>query len=762
MQDTDATPPETQETGSTRSQSPSQNCTSRSTPAAHCPPQSSPLSSLRSITPPYPSEDFKIDDSSTITQQPGSPLVAIAPSSSRSSTLLSSRPSSLFTRDENIKDIPFQSDSSEPSFSAKTDDITSATNFEFGRASQSSPPSSVSPIETPSETSTETATDVPQLSQASSTSRALPNLKGRDLFDCMVWSDPFTTSIFYMFISSLRQKIRTDVKSTTRTHKFLRTLRDGGRLVRCYTQNIDCLEEREGLVTNLALGAGSKARFSSRTQREPRPGPGLIDPGSPHNGGVECVLLHGSLVSLRCGICAKLCSWELAEHQSATLGGSAPDCPSCLRSSSERTGRGRRGLAVGRLRPDIVLYGEEHPDATLIAPLITHDLGLGPDCLLIMGTSLKVHGLKVMVKEFARAVHLKGGKVVFVNRTKPPESTWGEFIDYWVEWDCDLWVSDLQERRGDIWLPQGTVVESRSRRESEGASKAQKAAKAPRPQASRPQAVRDDKINGVYLVFKILDLLRHVKDTNGAEFSRPPYWEKVVKAMSAVPPEEPGKQARKSLPASKTSSKEAKSRKRKSCPSSLQEDKNDAAATQYREELRKIDPGLNATPPELGRIPLTLLDHNLNFSYHLSLKTHPPSGLDPSLFKSSPDHKSASYSYGASAQPSGVSADATSLEPLSRLSTGSAIVVDDSHSFLPHPSLLPANLNEDTIFVATPTSFDNDSLPPRPNTEPLTPNRQRMSIPAIVSPDDRSDSSSTTKSVYYDALERQTVLPNTH
>ncbi|KAH9213266.1 DHS-like NAD/FAD-binding domain-containing protein, partial [Leptodontidium sp. 2 PMI_412] len=261
----------------------------------------------------------------------------------------------------------------------------------------------------------------------------LPNLKGRDLFDSMVWQDAFTTSIFYMFISSLRQKVK-NVASTTESHKFLRILRDGGRLVRNYSQNIDLLEEREGLCTDLSKGTGSKGRFSRR------------------GGGCESVTLHGSLERLRCSICNTKSDWDGEGRIATTLAGSAPDCPTCQTQSNKRAGNGRRKLAVGRLRPDIVLYGEEHPNANLIAPLVTHDLALGPDVLLIMGTSLKVHGLKIMVKEFAKAVHSKGGKVVFVNNTKPSESTWGDVIDYWVQWDCDQWVLDLKDRREDLWL----------------------------------------------------------------------------------------------------------------------------------------------------------------------------------------------------------------------------------------------------------------------------------------------------------------------
>lgn len=626
-----------------------------------------------------------------------------------------------------------------------------------------------------------------QSSQAS-TRASLPNLKGRDLFDSMVWSDAFTTSIFYMFISSLRQKIQNEVNETTETHKFIKTLRDGGRLVRNYTQNIDSLEEREGLCTDLTRGPGNRARFHSKTQREPRPAE--IDVESAHNSGVEVVLLHGSLVHLRCGICTKLSSWDEAERESATLAGQAPDCPSCTEYNARRTGSGRRGLAVGRLRPDIVLYGEEHPNANLVSPLITHDLGLGPDVLLIMGTSLKVHGLKIMVKEFAKAVHTRGGKVVFVNRTKPPESTWGDVIDYWVEWDCDAWVLDLKERRGDLWLPQGTIEEEPKRRESSGD------AKQSLKKTSRPKATRDDQKSGVYLTFKILDQLGKFTDSKGQSATRFPYWVTSMRAstVSAVELEVarkpvPAKKACKSLPAPKTSQlpntlPSKASKKRKSYPTCLRDDKKNAAflVTQIWESLRRAIPSLSQTPPEITKsilqercqnIPRTEQTFAFNSSSNhmpnvggrswgldkINLITHPPSGASIPVHIPSPiERKPTNHSYST-----------RSSRRFSRAETVvETIVVDGGEAWQKHE-------NDSTIVVgeviaekvvaeqavAAPQAVENlvasqeittgeaeINMPTPPGSDPLTPSSSRIkrmgSLGAIlsVSPEDLISSSS--------------------
>lgn len=367
---------------------------------------------------------------------------------------------------------------------------------------------------------------------------SLSTMKGRDLFDASIWSDPVKTSVFYTFATNLRQKSREAYP--TGSHHFISHLRDSGRMVRCYTQNIDLLEDKVGLSTRLLLGPGSRSRFSARASRAAaaaalatatataaatsaaaaapaaptpscladgtdRPEPvaepsqasdgrhgeeekdGANDtiqslatdavkdqcqqgdtqtvPSSPEpDRGVECVYLHGSLRSLRCFQCRGVIDWDEGDREMQTMSGNQPPCPRCEDATTARQEKGKRALGVGKLRPDIVLYGEEHPESQRISDIIQHDLSLAPDLLIIMGTSLKVHGLKTVVKEFAKAIHnKKDGKVIFINYTKPADSVWADTIDFWVEMDCDAWVNDLKEKKPIIWSPPGTIAdESRS------------------------------------------------------------------------------------------------------------------------------------------------------------------------------------------------------------------------------------------------------------------------------------------------------------
>ena len=227
--------------------------------------------------------------------------------------------------------------------------------------------------------------------------------------------------------------------------------------MRCYTQNIDGLEAREGLVTDLTRGKGNKRRFMRKHYESPRP---TYARGTDFDGGCEVVQLHGDLDRLRCTVCAAQFEWT-EEETEIYLEGAAPSCQKCKTKSDARQASGKRGLTTGSLRPNIVLYGEEHPSNSMLTPLIPFDASCQPEVMVIMGTSLKVFGLQKMVREFAKAIHAqkKGkGRVIFVNRTRPAESVWDGIIDDFVAMDCDDWVEDLKRRRPDLWRRQGDLA----------------------------------------------------------------------------------------------------------------------------------------------------------------------------------------------------------------------------------------------------------------------------------------------------------------
>ncbi len=212
------------------------------------------------------------------------------------------------------------------------------------------------------------------------------------------------------FLATMRMLVRR--KQPTRTHRFIRLLRDRGQLLRCYTQNIDMLDRKAGLSTNL----------------------------KDHEVG-ECVQLHGTLQFL------KVLEVQEAKRLGKRLVSLDLPCPKCIKGSNARKATGQRGTGIGRLAADVVLSGDFwHDDGDIIAKIARRDRDAQPGGMLVLGTSLKIVGLKGLVKDFATVVHGRGGKVIYVNLSKPSVSEWGSVFDYWLPWPCDAWVKDLEER----------------------------------------------------------------------------------------------------------------------------------------------------------------------------------------------------------------------------------------------------------------------------------------------------------------------------
>ncbi|TIA85370.1 hypothetical protein E3P99_04016 [Wallemia hederae] len=258
--------------------------------------------------------------------------------------------------------------------------------------------------------------------------------KGQDLFDAQVFRDPSTTSFFYTFIAGLKKA--SDSALPSPTHKFIKNLESKGKLLHSYTQNVDGLEERVGLE--------------------------------------KLVNLHGSLNQVRCASCSFVGAMS-SEYLDTFASGQSPKCPECDTRATERNARGKRPLAVGRLRPGIVLYNENHWSGDSIAKAQTADAKKKPDLLIVMGTSLKVHGLRQLVKGFARNIHQNNyeaidnprktpGNVIFVNATPAAGKEWSQDFDYFVNGTSDEFVTGVVEQwksmRPQDWQRQTTITQS--------------------------------------------------------------------------------------------------------------------------------------------------------------------------------------------------------------------------------------------------------------------------------------------------------------
>lgn len=136
-------------------------------------------------------------------------------------------------------------------------------------------------------------------------------LKGRDLFDASLFRDPTSTAVFYTFISQLKRSI--DDATPSPTHHFIKTLDSKKKLLRSYTQNIDGLEARVGLLGSSCHSAKSTGKSKNKLRTKD----------------VRNVQLHGDIHRVRCVACsAEFPCTE--EHLKMFNAGAPPDCPECV------------------------------------------------------------------------------------------------------------------------------------------------------------------------------------------------------------------------------------------------------------------------------------------------------------------------------------------------------------------------------------------------------------------------------------------------
>lgn len=264
-------------------------------------------------------------------------------------------------------------------------------------------------------------------------------IRGQDLFDISLFRSNETLSIFCTFMEGL-YTFSLQAKATE-THRFIKTLKEKNKLLRCYTQNIDSLEK--SLDLNCGIDLTKFNELAQNTQKLFRQN--WLD--------LDVVQLHGNLHKLSCTQCHSHYEWT-PEKQLKLKEGEYPECDNCYSKYQERLYSGKRLTGnIGMLRPNIVLYGENHPQSEILAKGLNIDISMKCDLLLIMGTSLKVDGVKKLVRSLAKGIHDRGGHVVFVNKT-PVSKQWAKFIDFEVLCDCDDFVRALKCEIPDLFLTQ--------------------------------------------------------------------------------------------------------------------------------------------------------------------------------------------------------------------------------------------------------------------------------------------------------------------
>ncbi|EFX01664.1 sir2 family histone deacetylase [Grosmannia clavigera kw1407] len=232
---------------------------------------------------------------------------------------------------------------------------------------------------------------------------------GKHLFDASVYKHDASTSSFHAMVrelAHLTQKAR-----PTSFHHMLASIATEGRLMRLYSQNIDGIDTAlKPLSTTVPLNSKG-------------PWPVTIQ-------------LHGGLEKMVCSKCGNLESFDGSRFD----GPEPPECDECAEIDKLRTSfAGKRSHGIGRLRPRIVLYNEYNPDEEAIGNVSRADLRRGPDAVIVVGTSLKIPGVRRLVKELCQVTRSRrDGMTAWINVDNEPQGA--EFKECWdtiVRGSCD-------------------------------------------------------------------------------------------------------------------------------------------------------------------------------------------------------------------------------------------------------------------------------------------------------------------------------------
>ncbi|UKZ80584.1 hypothetical protein TrVFT333_008346 [Trichoderma virens FT-333] len=216
------------------------------------------------------------------------------------------------------------------------------------------------------------------------------NMKGsgKHLFDASVYRHDSSTQSFHTMVREMDEMSKK--ANPTAFHRLLASLAQEGRLLRLYSQNIDCLDvSMKPLATEIPLP--------------------LKAPGRPPSSyTVDCRTWHA----------------------------------------------GKRSHGIGRLRPRFVLYNEYNPDEEAIGNVSSADLKARPDCVIVVGTTLKVPGTRRLVREMCQVARgRRDGLTIWINTDAEPKDAL--FKDCWdlvvrspcdkvaymaalPPWDCDI------------------------------------------------------------------------------------------------------------------------------------------------------------------------------------------------------------------------------------------------------------------------------------------------------------------------------------
>ena len=182
----------------------------------------------------------------------------------------------------------------------------------------------------------------------------------------------------------------------------------------------------------------------------------------------EVIPLHGTLDSMHCTKCHHI--EPLGLHLAVLDQGNSVFCPRCETANVSRNALGERSRGTGVMKVSVVLYGEEHAQAARIGEIAEKDLlrAARPEFLIVAGTTLKIPGVKKLVKELAKVIKPEievevtdsegkgtgtwikrtdpSTKVIYINNEAPtPETVWKEIFDTFIQGDVQVFANAVRE-----------------------------------------------------------------------------------------------------------------------------------------------------------------------------------------------------------------------------------------------------------------------------------------------------------------------------
>ncbi|KAI1807195.1 DHS-like NAD/FAD-binding domain-containing protein [Daldinia bambusicola] len=260
---------------------------------------------------------------------------------------------------------------------------------------------------------------------------------GKHLFDASVYKHDSTTSSFHTMVRDLSHLTKN--AEPTPFHHLIASLAKEGRLLRLYTQNVDGLDtSMPPLATTVPLNT-----------KGPWP---------------KTIQLHGGLAKMVCSKCSEISDFDGSLFE----GPEAPLCKGCEETDNVRTSHaGKRSHGIGRLRPRMVLYNEYNPDEESIANVVRADIRSRPDAVIVVGTSMKIPGVRNMVKDMCRVTReRKDGITAWINLD--PEPTGADLKNCWdliVRGKCDDVASLVHLPRYDESIDEAVVIDEKKFKE---------------------------------------------------------------------------------------------------------------------------------------------------------------------------------------------------------------------------------------------------------------------------------------------------------